>query len=683
MNEKQEQPIFTSEISRIDWLNLSAWQIRVTDSNKAFELSKEAVAAANEIEYNKGKAEGLRTFGFCHIRRANYQKALALLNEAQLLFVDLNDTQNQSVIHEYLGIVYRSLGDYATSLEHLFKAVAMSQLDDYKEEESLALYHLSTTYKYLGDLTNALEYSLKGLQIAQQIGETMAESYHLNCIGGIYYEMGQYEEALDYYQKSLALRRAIGDKWGEAGCYDNIGNIYLQKGNYEEALNYCLLGLEITDSIGDQKGKGNTLFNAGKIYVELGDPANALHYCKQSLQIREKIGDKKGRAEIYNFLGAFYEKQSIHQKALDYLNEALALADEIHAKDTTYKIHLHLSKVYKQIGDYTQALIHFETYTSLEKEVNNETINQRILNLQTTHRVEQSQKEAEIFRLKNVELIRLIEEVESQKQHIERALNDLKSTQNQLIQKEKLASLGELTAGIAHEIQNPLNFVNNFSEMSVELIQELIEEENRPLTAQDTALKTELLNDLAQNQEKIAHHGKRASSIVTGMLEHSRTSTGEREMTDLNKLADEYLRLAYHGMRAKYKNFNSDYELIADENLPHIKVVPQDIGRVLLNLINNAFYAVNQKNIENPKVIVAIEQLANEITLRIKDNGIGIPDDIKPKIFQPFFTTKPTGEGTGLGLSLAYDIVTKGCNGRLDVISTVGKGTEMVVWLPY
>ena len=270
---------------------------------------------------------------------------------------------------------------------------------------------------------------------------------------------------------------------------------------------------------------------------------------------------------------------------------------------------------------------------------------------------------------------------------------ELKASQNQLIQKEKLASLGELTAGIAHEIQNPLNFVNNFSELSVDLAKDLKQEIERP--DQDKEYITELLTDLSSNQAKINHHGKRASSIVSGMLEHSRSSTGERVMTDLNKLADEYLRLSYHGMRAKNSSFNADYELIADESLPLINVVPQDIGRVLLNLINNAFYAVHQRNnVETlhatslpatyqPTVIVSTQHINNQIIIRVKDNGNGIPADILPKIFQPFFTTKPAGEGTGLGLSLSYDIVTKGHNGTIEVESIEGEGTTFTVKLPF
>jgi len=267
---------------------------------------------------------------------------------------------------------------------------------------------------------------------------------------------------------------------------------------------------------------------------------------------------------------------------------------------------------------------------------------------------------------------------------LNQSLKSLQSTQAQLIQSEKLASLGELTAGIAHEIQNPLNFVNNFAEVSVDMAEELKKEINKPQL--DKGLIEELATDLALNQEKINHHGQRASSIVKGMLEHSRTSTGVKEPTDLNALVDEYLRLAYHGLRAKDNSFNATMETHFDPDLPLVSVIPQDIGRVILNLINNAFYVVSEKakqGIEGfqPTVTVRTKQLEHAIEIRVQDNGNGIPETIKDKIFQPFFTTKPTGQGTGLGLSLAYDIVTKGHGGTLEVSSVPNEGTEFVIRL--
>lgn len=277
-------------------------------------------------------------------------------------------------------------------------------------------------------------------------------------------------------------------------------------------------------------------------------------------------------------------------------------------------------------------------------------------------------------------------ELTSQKETLEKALADLKAAQTQLVHSEKMASLGELTAGIAHEIQNPLNFVNNFSELSLELARELKEEIEKPDV--DLGLIVELAQDLAQNQEKINHHGKRAANIVTAMLQHSRTGSATKEPTDLNLLADEYLRLAYHGLRAKDKTFNAKMVTELDPNIGKIEVIPQDMGRVLLNLINNAFYAVSQKKNEapdgyEPTVTVTTRQLnPKTVEIRIADNGIGIPENIRAKMFQPFFTTKPTGQGTGLGLSLAFDIVTKGHGGKMMVESSEGNGSTFIVQLP-
>jgi signal transduction histidine kinase len=275
-------------------------------------------------------------------------------------------------------------------------------------------------------------------------------------------------------------------------------------------------------------------------------------------------------------------------------------------------------------------------------------------------------------------------ELENAKTKVEGTLNELKSTQDQLVQSEKMASLGELTAGIAHEIQNPLNFVNNFSDVSSELIDEMNEE----LAAGNLEDAKEIATDLKQNLEKINNHGQRASGIVQGMLSHSRKGDGKKEPTDLNVLADEYLRLAYHGLRAKDKSFNADFKTDFEESLPKVDVISQDLGRVILNLINNAFYACTSASLSTskkdykPLVTVSTRKLKDIIEIRVIDNGSGIPDDIKDKIFEPFFTTKPTGSGTGLGLSMSYDIITKGHGGELKVESKEGVGTVFIIHLP-
>jgi two-component system NtrC family sensor kinase len=283
-----------------------------------------------------------------------------------------------------------------------------------------------------------------------------------------------------------------------------------------------------------------------------------------------------------------------------------------------------------------------------------------------------------------------IEELEQKRKAIEetntalqKSLEELKAAQAQLIQSEKMASLGELTAGIAHEIQNPLNFVNNFSEVSNELIDEMCEQLEKGNTEEAKAIA----NEIKMSLEKINLHGKRADGIVKSMLQHSRTNNNKKEPTNINTLADEYLRLAYHGLRAKDKSFNAAIKPDFDANIGLVKIISQDIGRVILNLITNAFYAVMEKKKLHPAgyeptVTVSTKKIDNKVIVEVRDNGTGIPQKAIDKIFQPFFTTKPTGQGTGLGLSLSYDIVTKGHGGELKVETKEGEYTAFSVILP-
>jgi len=300
---------------------------------------------------------------------------------------------------------------------------------------------------------------------------------------------------------------------------------------------------------------------------------------------------------------------------------------------------------------------------------------------------EVQQNAAEVVRLSEEKKEEALNRQKLLQEEVDSQTAEIRASQARLIQSEKMASLGELTAGIAHEIQNPLNFVNNFSDVNQELLEELKAESAKPKAERDDQMQIELIDDLIDNEQKINHHGKRADAIVKGMLQHSRTSSGQKEPTDLNALADEYLRLAYHGLRAKDKDFNAELVTHFDNKLPRVNVIPQDIGRVLLNLFNNAFYAVNEKKKTagpdyKPKVTVTTTTERTGIVIRVKDNGNGIPHAIKDKIMQPFFTTKPTGEGTGLGLSLSYDIVVKGHGGTINVVSKEGEGSEFTISLP-
>lgn len=282
---------------------------------------------------------------------------------------------------------------------------------------------------------------------------------------------------------------------------------------------------------------------------------------------------------------------------------------------------------------------------------------------------------------------RLEEQVHERTAELNQSLAELRATQAQLVQREKLASLGELTAGIAHEIQNPLNFVTNFAEVSVELVDELKTEQQRPASQRDELLIDELISDLGQNVHKISEHGQRAASIVRGMLQHSRTSTGQKQSTNLNSLVDEAMRLAYHGLRASDKTFNAQLSTDFATDVPLVNAVPEDLSRVLVNLFNNAFYAVKQRGLTAehesfaPTVSVRTLQERGQVIIQIQDNGGGIPEEVRDKIFQPFFTTKPTGQGTGLGLSISYDIITKGHGGQLSVDTEPGR-TVFTIQLP-
>ena len=304
---------------------------------------------------------------------------------------------------------------------------------------------------------------------------------------------------------------------------------------------------------------------------------------------------------------------------------------------------------------------------------------------QKAHEEEENNKVISAMKAQlEVEVAERTAELRKQKEELEITLHELKSAQTQLIQSEKMASLGELTAGIAHEIQNPLNFVNNFSEVNRELIAEMKHEIN----VGNMAEAKNIAKDIQDNEEKINYHGKRADAIVKSMLQHSRSSSGKKEATDINALADEYLRLAYHGLRAKDKSFNAKFQTDFDDRIAPINIVHQDIGRVLLNLINNAFYSVSEKQQQDipgyePTITVTTKKIGDgRVEIRVADNGNGVPKKVLDKIFQPFFTTKPTGLGTGLGLSLSYDIIKRGHGGELKVETKEGEGAEFIIILP-
>jgi two-component system, NtrC family, sensor kinase len=680
--------------SEIDKLNLQAWDKRISDSKMAQEISIHIIEQSRKFNYKKGLAMGLRTYGFCLIRISMHKDAETNLLKSLALFEELKDDEAIAPVYEFLGIIQRTWGNFAASLENIFKAITLSQQASNIENETTHYYQLGVTYRSLGNYEKSLDNLFKSLSLSRLGNYSLMVGYCINVIGSVYFEIEDYENALIYYQQGLDLRRTAGDKWGEAGSLDNIGSAYLKKNDWAKAIEYCRESLEINKLTGDKKGQANALLHIAEVYKLTGDIHQAKTYGMECLEIRQSAGDKKGEAEVLLFLSELDRAgiEPLSSEHIVMINKSLQIAEEVKAIDLLSKTHFALYETYKICNEYEQSLSHLEFHISLEKQLHKDAINQKMINLEISHRAEESKKEAEIFRLRNVELVSLYdeskkqkEEIEIKKKDLESMLYELKETQKQLIQSEKMASLGELTAGIAHEIQNPLNFVNNFSEVNTELIEDLKYE----LASNNMQQAIVIADDIKENEQKINHHGKRADAIVKGMLQHSRSNSGQKEPTDINALTDEYLRLAYHGLRAKDNSFNATLKTNYDDKIEKNNVVPQDIGRVILNLITNAFYSVNEKSLKakfsgdsayEPTVTVSTKKTADTVEISVKDNGGGIPQKVLDKIFQPFFTTKPTGEGTGLGLSLSYDIV-KAHGGELKVKTKEGEGSEFIVEL--
>ena len=480
-----------------------------------------------------------------------------------------------------------------------------------------------------------------------------------------------------------------------------LGQRYLDQGIIDTALIMEREAMQLLTDAGEIKPLGYCNMLIGKIWLQMKNDDSTLYYYRKSIAISSHFENYTNLPGTYSNLTSFYlhVKQN-SDSAIYYAHAWLNILKKI-SENNLGAVYFNMAEAYK-LKNNKDSVIKYQTLSISEKDKAYTKRDVALNNLQNSALVEQEQmmklKESEmenksririatiavcliVFTL--ISIILYSNNLKKQKANkvLETTLTNLKSTQAQLIQSEKMASLGELTAGIAHEIQNPLNFVNNFSEINTELIEEMKVE----LKAGNKEDAIALANDIADNEQKINHHGKRADAIVKGMLQHSRSSSGQKEPTDINKLADEYLRLAYHGLRAKDKTFNATMKTDFDENIGNINIIPQDIGRVILNLITNAFYAVDEKKksrIEGyePTVSVSTKKVDDNVFVSVKDNGNGISQHVIDKIFQPFFTTKPTGKGTGLGLSMAYDIV-KAHGGELKVDNKEGEGTDFIIIL--
>ncbi len=589
------------------------------------------------------------------------------------------------------GIAFAFRGNAPEALAILFKALRIAEDNKLPFETANCLNTIGASYWFLNDFTKANDFINRAVKIDETIQHTPSDIYWRILI--------QVWSGLDFIQlnkldsANIILKKAYDNAFKpEFTDYSSIrptilmflGVAQSKLGNKEAALNYLHQSIEGFKIDVDNFGMVDACSNIAEIFKDMKQRDSVIYYSKLGLDVALKIDYKPTILRISKMLAEQYETTDTKQ-ANKYLQMALAVNDSLYGANKIQELQKTLFEEQRR----QQLAQELQTKREYQLKQYGFGVGLGVLSLVGLflyRNNRQKQKANELLQKQK-------DEIDEKSRQLEKSLFQLKATQTQLIQSEKLASLGELTAGIAHEIQNPLNFVNNFSELSNELIDEMNEEIGKGNTSEVKAISS----DIKSNLEKINHHGKRASSIVKGMLEHSRASTGVKELIDINKLADEYLRLSYHGMRAKDNSFNADFSTEFDENLPKIEVIPQDMGRVLLNLINNAFYAVNQRKLLStdesytPSVSVTTHYLppplgaggAGSIVIKVKDNGIGMPESVKARVFQPFFTTKPTGSGTGLGLSLAYDIVTKGHGGSLEVESIEGIGTTFIVTLSH
>ena len=612
------------------------------------------------------------------------------LEKALPIAVKLNLKFDEASILNKIGIILMQQEKFAKSLEFYLKAINILKnpaiektiwhLSPGQNPMSARMLELSNSYDligllnaYTGNWIDNTKNQLKNYREAEKYAKTAGDRGQIAYInfhmGIAYMNEGKLDSALMFIKNALSVFSESKDQTGLGRAMKYLGDTYEKMGNFDLAANTILQAMTFLKRTNDYVHIGLAYISLNRVYTDLKKDDSALYYAKESLKVFEKRKDRAWKRDAYNLLASSFDRMGKTDSATMYLKLAKSLSDSLSEEERKNLLAFQDVVVDEQAKLEKLEKEKIETREKLKIYLLMSGIIVFIVIVFLLYRNNQHRKKTtETLRLRN--------------EKIENTLHQLRSTQTQLIQSEKMASLGELTAGIAHEIQNPLNFVNNFSEVNNELINELVDEVDK---GNNEEIKL-IADDIKSNLEKINHHGKRADAIVKNMLQHSRQTKGVNELTNINKLADEYLRLSYHGLRAKDKNFNAEIKTNFNDSIGKINIVPQDIGRVLLNLFNNALYAVNERQkVEGerykPFVSVQTKKLNGNIEIVVSDNGNGIPQNIIDKIFQPFFTTKPTGQGTGLGLSLSYDII-KAHGGEIKVETKEGEGSEFIIQLP-
>ncbi len=590
---------------------------------------------------------------------------------AQLANWLMQKTRNESLEPDLLRILGRVLqrqGYHQQALEYFMKELKLVENEKDTIATAFCLLDIGNLFFGIKDYEKAKGYYLKVAKTRAYAFGHSAPNLALVRLGKIYYNTNMPDSALYYAQKAYTMSIDGIDRTSQSESATLLGDIREKEGNSEAAIKFYNQAVEqglLFNSLAIAAENYQHIANA---YYHNGNMDSAFYYARKAFAITQQLKNPFSIADASNLMATLFSSSHQSDSAYKYLQMVVTAKDSLFSQDKTRHL---------------QAVIFDEQLHEQESIAQQEHLRTQVKIYALLAWLAGLILIASILFVNNRHKQKANSLLQFQKEKLQATLYELQAAQAQLVQSEKMASLGELTAGIAHEIQNPLNFVKNFSEVNKELLEEMtndIEKNNFE------HLKA-LASDVKDNQEKINFHANRADSIVRGMLQHSRKNAGQKEPTDINVLADEFMRLSYHGLRAKDKTFNANMQTNFDPTIGKINIIPQDIGRVLLNLFNNAFYAVDQKKKQlnrpyNPQVLVSTKKNNDKVEIRVRDNGTGIPQKALEKIFQPFYTTKPTGEGTGLGLSLSYDIITKVHGGELKVDTEEGAYSEFVIELP-
>lgn len=637
--------------------NLGMFWLKRGHHDKSLDYLIKSLNARKAINDKKGLALTAGAIGFVYQLTKEYDKALQYYYNTYELSKEQNLQRITLNVSALMGIVYMQKPDTAFAGKYFNEAInGFAALNDKKSQANL-YNKIGELYLQRNEYSKSLEYFNLSLKLKEELKDFSGKAIALRNMGIVFFKKGDYEKALEYFNKSLGFSKRLIVKKLIKDSYLKLATVYSFRKEFDKADTYHSLYRELKDSL--LRHENSKQISSDGMQQELSEKEKVIELLNKENEEQIKIMNQQGLELSQQLTATEIERQS-KEKALEELSLTM-----IEKKEKEKQLLLLSKQRAEQELELSKKELELSKKTTLMNALVGGSLVILLISFFIYNRYRYKKKSHEVLDKANVELTQTLEK--------------LKSTQTQLMHSQKMASLGELTAGIAHEIQNPLNFVNNFSDLSMDLLDDFL------MPASDEK-KKELVDNIKENLNKISHHGKRADNIVKNMLQHSRTGTQEKQVTDIHKLAEEFINLAYHSMKTKQADFTCHIEKHFDLNIPFINIVQQDISRVLLNIFNNAFYAVSEKSKfvkdYSPAVTISTNKHSSFINISIKDNGSGIPKEIQDKTFQPFFTTKPPGEGTGLGLSLSYDIITKGHDGAINVESEEGKGTTFIITLP-